>query len=295
VLKKKMLLIFNPHSGLAKFPDNLFKITDKFTSAGYLVTTYPTQEAGEAAKMIEYYAGDYDYLVCAGGDGTVNEAISALLKLEKRPVFGIIPCGTSNDFASSLGLPKDILGAGEAIVDGLPKSIDIGCFDGLNFCYVAAFGLFTDVSYATPQNVKNILGHLAYVLEGLKRLGSIRSYRCELELDGEKIAGDFVFGMVANSQSVGGMKLPEKIGAKMDDSLFEVLLLQMPETFADLQHTISAVIKQEEYTDSIIIRKAKKVIFKSTEIIPWTLDGEFGGNYSNVEINNLHHALSIIS
>jgi diacylglycerol kinase family enzyme len=179
------------------------------------------------------------------------------------------------------------------ITTGKEKKLDIGRFGNRYFSYVAAFGLFTDVSYATPQNMKNMLGNLAYFLEGVKRLGSVQPYRCTFTLDDEVFTGDFILGMVANSQSVGGIKLPET-NVQMDDGLFEVILLQMPESIMDIISVITSLLQQEVYNDSLIVRKSRKVAFSSPEPVTWTLDGEFGGRYKNVSIENMHQAIKVM-
>lgn len=292
--RKNLLLIFNPIAGQGLFAPNLFEVVDLFTKAGFWVTTYPTQAMGEAKQMIMSYAESFDYLVCSGGDGTLNEAIDALMFCIKRPVFGYIPAGTTNDFASSLGLPKDILQAARVITQGAPKALDIGKFQNEYFSYVAAFGLFTDVSYGTPQSKKNILGHLAYLLEGVKRLGSIQSYHCTFVLDEQSFSGEFIFAMVTNSLSVGGFQFPSEGGIHMDDGFFEVALLQMPKNFFDLQNVIASIINQETYSDSLILRRARSVTVYSEIPLAWTLDGEYGGEYTEVTITNQHKAIEIM-
>jgi len=294
VPKKSMLLVFNPKSGVQNFSNRLFEVVDKFTSAGFLVTTYPTQAPGEINKIIANYASEYDYLVCSGGDGTIGEAIDTLLSLEKRPVFGLIPSGTINDFATSLGIPKDILTAADIITKSAPNALDIGRFGDKHFSYVAAFGIFTDVPYTTPQNTKNLLGKLAYFLEGIKRFRSIESFRCEFVLDDEVIGGDFVLGIVGNAHSIASIRLPLEMGVKMDDGFFEVVLIQMPETLKDHQEIISSLFTQEIKTNLLTIRKAKKISFTSSTPVAWTLDGDFGGKYTEISIENMHHALEVI-
>ena len=292
--KKNMLLLFNPASGVRNFSGHLFEVVDRFTAAGFLVTVYPTQAPGEVSAIIAAYAGGYDCLVCSGGDGTIGEAIGALLSLEKRPAFGLIPSGTVNDFAVSLGIPKDALLAADSFINGTPGALDIGRFGDRHFSYVAAFGLFTDVSYATPQNIKNLLGKLAYFLEGVKRFASIESFRCEFVLDGEAVNGDFVLGIVGNAHSIAGIKLSAEMGAQMDDGLFEVILIQRPGTFKDHQEIITSLLTHEIKTDLLTIRKAKKISFTSSAPVAWTLDGDFGGEYTEASIENLHHALEVI-
>jgi len=291
---KKMLLVFNPKSGVQKFIAQLFDVADMFTAAGFLVTVYPTQAPGEAGNIITQYAGGYDYIVCSGGDGTIGEAIGALLPLDNHPVFGLIPSGTVNDFASSLGIPRDIMTAASIIIEGVVRPLDIGCFGKKHFSYVAAFGLFTDVAYATPQNIKNMLGNLAYFFEGVKRIGQVKSYRCKLTLDGEVIKGDFILGIVTNAHRIGGVKLPEEIGVEMDDGLFEVILLQTPESIKDRQGFIASLLNQDFNSDLLTIRKVREVGFVSTEPVAWTLDGDYGGEFIEVTLRNHHKALEII-
>jgi YegS/Rv2252/BmrU family lipid kinase len=292
-MKRRMLLIFNPRAGLQRFPQALFDVVDTFSAAGFLVTAYPTQAPGEVKQMIQKHVSEMDYLVVSGGDGTVAEAIGALLPLPARPVFAIIPSGTVNDFTASLGLPKEILQAAEVVVYGKEKPLDIGRFGNKYFSYVAAFGLFTDVSYETPQNMKNMLGNLAYFLEGVKRLGAVQPCYCTFDLDGEVISGEFILGLISNSLSVGGIKLPDT-EVKMDDGLLEIILLPRPENILDVMGIISSLVQQEGNNESLIIRKAKKITVKGKTHIAWTLDGEYGGMYKNVSIENMHHAIKIM-
>jgi YegS/Rv2252/BmrU family lipid kinase len=289
-----MLLLFNPQAGLQRFPPVLFNVIDMLTAAGFLVTAYPTQAPGEIRYMVMQYAKQADYLVVSGGDGTVAEAIDALISLKRPPVFAIIPSGTVNDFAGSLGIPNEILEAVRVIINGREKSLDIGRFGKKHFTYVAAFGLFTDVSYATPQDLKNILGNLAYFLEGARRIGSVQPFYCHFNLDGEEIAGEFILGMVSNAQSIGGIKLKDE-KVRMDDGLFEVILFPKPENILDVISIITSAIQQEGNDESLIIRRVRKVTVKAKKPIAWTLDGEYGGTYMNVTISNLHQVVKIIN
>lgn len=293
-MDRTLLLLFNPKSGQQTFALNLFEVVDSFTKAGFEVTVHPTQSADDVRGVITERAARFDYLVCSGGDGTLSQAIDALMRCENRPVFGYIPSGTTNDFATSLGLPKDVLAAARVITDGKPRMLDIGKFAEEYFSYIAAFGLFTDVSYATPQSNKNVLGHLAYLLEGVKRLGSIQTFHCTLDFGDEVMSGEYIFGMITNSLSVGGFKLPIERDIRMDDGLFEIALLQMPTSFFDLQNVIATLINQERYTDSLIFRKARKVVVTAKKPMAWTLDGEFGGEFAEVTITNEHKAIEIM-
>lgn len=293
--KKRMLLVFNPKSGIQNFNGKFFEVVDKFTGAGFIVTAYPTQAPGECDKIIAAYAGGYDCLVCSGGDGTIGEAINSLLTLEKRPVFGIIPSGTINDFAASLGIPRDIIAAADVITNSRAKLLDIGLFGKRHFSYVAAFGMFTDVPYVTPQNAKNLLGKLAYFLEGIKHFGRNESFRCHFVLDGEELKGDFILGIVGNAHSIAGIRLPVEMGVKMDDGLFEVILIQKPRSLKDHQEIIAALMTQDAKTDLLTVRKASKITFTSKTPLAWTLDGDFGGEYKELAIENMHRAIELIT
>jgi len=292
---KTLLLVLNPKAGSGKLPDKLFEVVNMLTAAGFLVTVFPSQGAGEIGKVITSIGSDYDYLVCSGGDGTTADAIDALISLNKRPAFGIIPSGTVNDFASSLGLPKDITAAAELIISSFPRSLDIGRFENKHFSYVAAFGLFTDVSYATPQESKNLFGKLAYFMESVKRLGTIESYECSFETDQGLFAGDFILGIITNATSVAGFKLPDEMDIRIDDGYFDVILIKKPASLMDWQGIITALVKMDLKNELFTVFKTQKLKFTSSEPIAWTLDGDFGGKFIEAEIMNLHNALEIIT
>jgi YegS/Rv2252/BmrU family lipid kinase len=289
-----MLLIFNPKAGTQKFPSNLFEVVNLFTASGFLVTVYPTQNHTDIAEILPRVIDTYDYLVCSGGDGTTCNVIDTLASLNKRPYFGIIPSGTVNDFAVSLGISKDITTAADTIVRAFPKAIDIGLFGSKYFTYVAAFGKYTDVSYTTPQSTKNLFGKLAYFLEGIKRTGTPESHRCTFTLDGETIGGDFALGIISNAYSIAGVKLPEEMDIQLNDGYFEVILVHAPSTLLQTQKIISSLLTQEIKTDLIIFRKAKQISFTSTKPVAWTLDGEFGGEHTELTITNQYRAIEII-
>ncbi len=291
---KKMLLIFNPSSGKAEFAPQLCEVVNRFTKAGFEVTVHPTQAARDCYDVILRRGEDFDFVCCSGGDGTLNEAIDSMMLLTKKPKFGYIPSGTTNDFATSLKISKNILEAVDTVTQGNTYPIDIGSFGDDYFAYVAAFGLFTAVTYDTPQSAKNVLGHAAYMLEGVKRLGSIQAYDCKINVDGEVFSGNYIFGMVSNSTSVGGFKMAAENSVLLDDGLFEVVLVKRPRSFVDLQNIAASLLNREIYTESLIIRKAKSVRVVSKASIDWTLDGEFGGSTVDVLIENRQKALEIM-
>lgn len=218
--KKKLYFIYNPHSGREQIRTKLFYILQIFSEAGYEMTVYPTRSKKDAVKQIEQLGDEYDLVICSGGDGTMDEVVQGMMQRDKKLPIGYIPSGTVNDFARSLKIPRDMLKAARIAVGGTDFPCDMGAFNQEYFVYIAAFGIFTDVAYSTRQNVKNVLGHMAYLLEGVKRLTNIPSYHMHLYSEELEEEGDFIFGMVTNSRSVGGFK--SIIGRKVqfDDGVF---------------------------------------------------------------------------
>ena len=291
---KKMLFVYNPNAGKGLLKSKLSDVVDIFVKAGYEVVIYPTQAYRDGYRKIRSMEDGYDLVVCSGGDGTLDEVVTGMMKRKNRVPIGYIPTGTTNDFASSLHISKDILSAAYTAVNGKAFACDVGSFNHDIFVYVAAFGLFTDVSYQTDQNLKNILGHAAYVLEGAKRLSNIPSYHIKINHDGEQIEGEFMIGMVTNSKSVGGLKGITGKTVKFDDGEFEVMLVKKPKNATELQEIITSLLVESFNTDYMYMFKTKKITFESVEEIPWTLDGEFGGQHEFVEINNRKQALEIM-
>ncbi|WP_461810005.1 diacylglycerol/lipid kinase family protein [Faecalimonas sp.] len=291
---KKLLFIYNPNAGKGLLKPKLSDIFDIFVKAGYEVTVYPTQKYRDGYRKVANFKGDYDLLVCSGGDGTLDEVVTGMMQREKKIPIGYIPTGTTNDFAKSLHIPRELLKAADVAVNGEIFSCDVGRFNKDFFVYIAAFGLFTDVSYQTKQEVKNVLGHLAYVLEGTKRLFNIPSYNMRVTHDGEVIEDEFIFGMVTNSRSVGGFK--NMVGKKVvfDDGEFEATLIKRPKNPLELQGIILSLVSEQQDSKYMYSFKAKKVIFESLEEVSWTLDGEFGGEHDKVIIKNLQKELQIM-
>ncbi|MCM1329476.1 MAG: diacylglycerol kinase family lipid kinase [Ruminococcus sp.] len=292
---KKMLFVFNPHSGKGQIHQHLMTIADTFVKSGYEVTVHPTQARNDAYEKVMSRCEDFDAVVCSGGDGTLNETIKALMTKGRKMPLGYIPSGTMNDFASSLGIPKDMPEAAKLIVSGQSAVVDVGSFNSEYFTYVAGFGAFTDVSYETPQQMKNMFGSLAYIVEGMKRLNTVKSYRISVSHDGEETEDDFMFGMVSNSTSVGGIKGLTGTEVKLDDGVFEVFLIKTPKSLAELQLTINALLKRELDAKYFLSFKAAAVEFHSDSDLPWTLDGEFGGNCRNVSVRNNCKAIEIFA
>lgn len=296
---KKLLFVYNPRAGKEMLKPRLSDVLDIFVKAGYEVTVHPTQSYRDAYYQIkEYEVGKYDLIACSGGDGTIDEVATGMMKRREMgkdvvPV-GYIPAGTTNDFAKSLHIPRKPLAAADNAVKGVPFPCDIGKFNDSVFVYIAAFGIFTDVSYETDQAVKNVLGHMAYILEGAKRIFNIPSYKIKVEHDGEVIEDEFIFGMVTNSRSVGGFSNMVGKNIVFDDGLFEVTLIKTPKNPIALQEIIAALLIEQVDTKHMYTFKTKKITFDSVEEIPWTLDGEFGGEQDYVEIENVQKAMEIM-
>lgn len=288
-----MLFVFNPRAGKAKIKSKLCDIIDIFIKAGYEVTAYPTQYEGDAIRVVREKDESYDLLVCSGGDGTLDEVVNGMIQSSKRIPIGYIPAGSTNDFANSLFIPKDMVQAAGMLADGKLYGCDIGKFNQGTFAYIAAFGLFTDVAYETNQDIKNVLGHVAYVLEGMKRLFEIKSYEMTIRSGDLEYDGDYIFGMITNSRSVGGFKHLTGKHVDMNDGLFEVTLIKRPKNPIELQEIIGSLLIAEDNTDLIHSFKTSSISIESKEEVPWTLDGEFGGSHTIVEIRNLHQALKI--
>ncbi|MDO4474486.1 MAG: YegS/Rv2252/BmrU family lipid kinase [Eubacteriales bacterium] len=291
---KKMLFVYNPRAGRELLKQVLSDIIDIFVKADYEVVIYPTQSYHDAYRKIVAFEEEYDLIVCSGGDGTIDEVVTGMMNREKRVPIGYIPTGTTNDFANSLKIPRDLYAAASNAVSGFPFPCDVGRFNDGIFVYVAAFGLFTDVSYETDQTMKNLLGHLAYVLEGAKKLFNVPSYRIRVEHDGEIITDEFIFGMVTNSRSVGGFRSMVGKDVKFDDGVFEVTLIRRPKNPIELQEIIASLLIEQINTDHMYTFKAKKISFESEDEIPWTLDGENGGTHDYVEILNDQKAIQLV-
>ena len=291
---KKMLFIYNPNAGTGLLKTKLSDVLDIFVKGGYEVTVYPTQRYHDALSKTISYEGDYDLVVCSGGDGTLDEVVTGMSKRDKQVPVGYIPAGTTNDFANSLHISKDMLEAADIAANGVPFPCDVGIFNDDIFVYIAAFGLFTDVSYETKQSMKNVLGHLAYVLEGTKRIFNIPSYHIKVTYNDEVLEDEFVFGMVTNSRSVGGFKGIIGKDVVFDDGEFEVTLIKTPKNPIELNEIIASLVIKQIDSKHMYSFRTGHIRFESVEEIPWTLDGEFGGEHDDVVIRNKKQGLRIM-
>ncbi len=292
---KKLLFIFNPYSGKALIKNQLFVIIDTMVKAGYEVTVHPTQKAGDAREKVMKDADGYDLVVCSGGDGTLDEVVAGIMSCEKKMPLGYIPAGSTNDFGTSLGISKDMEKAARTAVSGTGFRCDVGSFNEEFFVYVAAFGLFTAVSYTTSQEWKNILGHAAYIIGGFKCLHDIPSYLLQVEYDNRRIIDEFIFGMITNSTSVGGFKGMTGRDVLLDDGVFEVTLIKKPKNPIELNEIIVSLVNHVDNTDLVYSFKTSELHLSSGHEIPWTLDGEFGGKHTEVIIKNRKQAVEIMT
>lgn len=293
---KKLLLILNPCSGKKKASHALADVVNVFNRGGYDVTVYITAARGDATKVVGQRAPEFDLVVCAGGDGTFNETISGLLAGGHDTPIGYLPAGSTNDFASSLHLSKNLVEAARDIVEGTPRRLDVGRFNDRYFSYVASFGAFTRASYATSQNVKNALGHLAYLLSGIKELAYIRSRRLRFTLDdGRVLEDEYIFGAISNSTSVAGILTLSEDLVDMNDGVFELLLVRKPENLLELNDCVLALTTQDYHTPMLTFTSARSVEIEAPEDMDWTLDGEREPGRAHCRAENLHDAIRIVT
>ena len=291
--KLKLLFIFNPHAGKGLLLPHLAEVLMEL-SKKYLVTIHPTEGPQDAVQFTIQHAKEYNIVVGSGGDGTLHEVVNGMLALPKkdrRPI-GYIPAGSTNDFAATHLIPTTMLDSAKLITNGQPHHFDIGKFGDHYFTYVAAFGSFTDITYDTPQDIKNIYGHFAYIMEGARRLPYYKPQHLKVTADEEVIEGDFIVGMVANSTSIGGFKLPYT-DISLRDGYCELILIRLSQP-TDVFPLLAQVVNGEFDSDRIIYRKVTHVTFESEDPIAWTLDGEYGGTYTQVECENLPKIIKFI-
>ena len=291
---KKLLFILNPYAGMRRANKVMPEIIEIFNKAGYDVICRVTTGNGDCTTQVERLAREMDLVVCAGGDGTLNEAITGMLRCGADVPIGYIPAGSTNDFASSLKLSTNILQAARDIVEGEPVSYDVGRFGDRYFSYVASFGAFTRASYSTPQNIKNALGHTAYLLEGISELSQIKPFHLRFQLEERIIEDDFLFGAISNSTSVGGILTLDPKQVDMGDGMFELLLVRMPQDLIELSECIKAVQSQQYNCSVITFLPTSHVTVTANPEMNWTLDGEKETGHETIEVTNLHHAIRLM-
>lgn len=293
-MERKLLLIVNPVAGMMKAKSTLFNITNTFCKAGYFVVTQITQHRGHATELIRQHGASFDLIVCCGGDGTLNEVIEGLLKADINTPLGYIPSGSTNDFANTLQLSSKPVKAATDIITGNEHKLDIGLFGDHYFSYIASFGAFTAASYKTAQEVKNTIGHMAYILEGIRELPTIQPYHLTFTTEDNVYDGDYIFGSITNSTSVAGLvKLREDL-VDLCDGLFEVILVKNPQNINQLNKIISSIVTSDFNNEMFNFFKASKLDITSAEPLSWTLDGEHVPDVSNVTISNIPSAVTLI-
>lgn len=291
---KKLLLVVNPCAGQKKARKYLADIIDVFNRAGDTVITHMTECQGDAEKAVMRYVPEVDLVVCCGGDGTFNETVSGVLKSGRDVPIGYIPAGSTNDFASSLRLSSDVVQAARDIVEGECIRLDVGCFEGRYFSYVASFGAFTKASYSTPQGLKNALGHTAYILSGIQELSQLKSHQVCFELsDGTTVEDKFIFGAISNSTSVGGILTLSEDQVDLCDGKLELLLIRAPKDLVELTECAQALMRQTYHCSMITFVNTDRVTVTAPEYLDWTLDGEKERGHKHIEVECLHHAVQV--
>lgn len=292
-MRKRMLFIYNPLSGKGLIKNSLSDIISTFTEAGYDVICHPTSSRGDGQRTVEELGDRAEVIVVSGGDGTLDEIVTGMMNSGFSIPVGYIPSGSTNDFAASLGISKDMVTAAEDITLGDLYQCDVGAFNSTYFVYVAAFGMFTHVSYETDQTMKNTFGRLAYLMEAGKEVFNVPSYHIRLDVDGQVSEGNYIYGMITNARSVGGIRGITGNAVDMNDGLFEVTMVRTPLNPLDLSEIISTLLSGDGHSALVETYKAKKVILEPMEEIDWTLDGEFGDKHKTVVIENKHKVLNL--
>lgn len=291
---KRLMLIINPNAGKKRIRTQLCDLIERLGHNGYISTVFVTDPIHGAEQIVDKYSDDFDVIVCSGGDGTLNQVISRLIRKKKRPPIGYIPAGTANDVARSLDLSSDILKAADDIVTAVPTAFDVGTFGTSNFIYIASFGAFTEASYATPQAQKNALGHFAYVLQGVKSVQNIKSYHVRIETENTVYEDDYIFGAMINSFSFAGMFKLDKNNVSFDDGKFEVLLIKTPRSVNQLQNAAVSLLSKKYDERYVTFFHASKIKIICTKPVPWTTDGEFGDVYKTVALSVQKHAVQLL-
>ena len=293
---RKIFFVYNPHAGKEQIGTKLNEIIRILAGSENELVVAPTTGYQDALQRIENLPDDYDLVVCSGGDGTLEEVVTGMMKRpqERRIPIGYIPAGTTNDFARSLQIPRNMTDAATVAMVGKAFPCDIGSFNDDTFVYIASFGIFTDVSYSTKQEVKNVLGHMAYVLEAMKSLVNIKSYQMKVTSEEMEFEGDFLFGMVTNSTSVAGFQGLVRNEVVFDDGVYEVTFIRRPKNPLEIQELLAAMIDAKLDSNYMYSFRTKRLVIEAQEAVPWTLDGEFGGKHRQVVIENNQKAVEIV-
>lgn len=294
-MSKHLFMVVNPYSGRVKMRGQLLNVVEILSGGGYNVTVYPTKCRGDATERVKLISpGEYDMLVVCGGDGTLNEVITGIMQSGLRCTLGYIPSGTLNEWSSGLHISRNIPTAAKDILSGIETDLDVGKFGNRYFSYTASFGAFTEVSYSAAQEIKNVLGQAAYFLEGIKSLGNIRPIPLKFSCEEREIEGEFLFGAVTNSMSVGGIVKFDETAVKLNDGLFEVVLIRNPDNILKFQNILDGIIRQDLDREGIEFFHTKKITVTGGADIAWTLDGEYAPGADKIVIENIPSALHLI-
>lgn len=291
---KKMFFIINPVSGKRALGDSLMNVIETFAGADYDINVYLTKSEEDMVAQVRERGGDFDIIVCCGGDGTLNLVAGTIYEFGINTLLGYIPGGTTNDFANTRHIDTVTTGAAKQIVDGMVRDVDLGLLNGKPFVYVAAFGMFSDISYITSRELKQNMGYAAYLMGGIKSFAKTKPCPMRIEYDGEVIEGDFIYGMVSNSKRVGGIEMPIMQNMLFDDGEMEITLIRHPKNPVDTQKLINCLVTQIADEHMVYMFKTSSVKITSTEEVPWTLDGEFGGSFSDMDIEVKGAAIKMI-
>ena len=293
-MAEKLLFVYNPHSGTNNYSSRISSIINVFVEEGFRVEVYPTQGRGDARRRIRELEPEFSRVVIAGGDGTLNEAVRGLLDGKHDIALGYIPMGSTNDFSVSLGIKRGILNAAREAVTGREVLLDVGRYEDDHFVYIAAFGAFTSVAYETNQKLKNAFGHAAYLMTSIKSFADIKPYRMTIECNGEERTQEYIYGMITNSKSVGGMKNITGKYVELSDGLLEVTLIKNPKNVLDLAEIVAKLVDGTLDSELIESFQTDSIKIKTRHSIPWTIDGEYGGEHKSVHIQIEKLALKMI-
>ncbi|MBE6643002.1 MAG: diacylglycerol kinase family lipid kinase [Ruminococcaceae bacterium] len=294
--REKVLFIVNPKSGKMIMKKKLFEVVKLFSDSGFEPTVLMTQKRGDASIIAKEHGPRFDRIVSCGGDGTLNEVVTGLMELPKeaRPPLGFIPAGTTNDLASTLGIPTKTIEAAKTVIENKPIPNDVGFFNNTRyFNYIASCGAFAATSYSTPQGLKNTIGHSAYILEGIKDVTKIRSMNMKLEMPDKTIEGKFIFVAITNALSMGGVYKLKPETVNLQDGEFEVLLVRKPSNPAQTVSMLHQLTRHKYDKDHVLFYHTPSIKITADKPIKWTVDGEFGGELDSVTVKNMHGAISI--
>lgn len=293
-MSKKVLLIVNPKAGKIKSRNRLFSLVKQISLRADVCNMVMTRRPADATAIVEKNHSKYDIIACLGGDGTLNEVITGIMNVQSDISLGFIPAGTTNDFARSHQMVRNIRQSADDIMTGEVVALDLGQFENSYFTYIASIGAFTAVSYKTPQVAKNALGYGAYLLFSISHFASLRKHRVTIKSNGESVDEDVIFLAITNSTSVAGMLKYPKNEVRTDDGLLEMLIIRYPKNIYQWFEIVIELTKGNYHHPLIEMRSLSSVTIESPEALNWCLDGEFGGAYKKAAIQCLPKKFNLI-